>query len=554
MGCKRFLRIGRMRIGAKLAALLLVIALPCPLMAEIVTLTNGMQIEGDVYRKSTLGSDAQQIGSGSNVQVSKILMIDDSLRRTYVSTNQLRTMPEPSDPSGGEKIRIRKRVATSGRRIGSLGTIRGITPFDQLGNRIFTIDSQLGRLDIVQGITEVTPVYTKVQGLLTSTQQPHIWDMRLSTSSIPREVLSTILHHELDATNPDERLRIVRLYIQSDRYRDALVELQAAIKDFPELEHLKKQVVQLQQQSTERLLSEIELRKEGGQYALAYNMLDGFPQNVSTESRLKVRDMLKEYQDTVQQRDQILQKLKAQLEALNDPALAKDLETAINEIKTGINFSTIARMADFQRLADTTTLSSDEKLALALSGWLLGSGEGIQNLAVATSLYEVRDAVVAYMRASTQPERDHWVTQITEELEGGSPSNVAKILANMKPPIETPIPAEGVPGMFNLSVEYAKGSPPAEYLLQLPPEYDPHRRYPCIVTLNGAGSSAEQQVDWWSGGYDSKLGMRRGQATRRNRFCRFPTTSTTVQQFCDAERVSLPSFLYGGALYYWRRH
>ncbi len=33
----------------------------------------------------------------------------------------------------------------------------------------------------------------------------------------------------------------------------------------------------------------------------------------------------------------------------------------------------------------------------------------------------------------------------------------------------------------------------------------------------------------------------------RDRFSRFSATSTTVQKFCDGERVSLPSF------YYWRR-
>ncbi len=53
----------------------------------------------------------------------------------------------------------------------------------------------------------------------------------------------------------------------------------------------------------------------------------------------------------------------------------------------------------------------------------------------------------------------------------------------------------------------------ALYYVQLPPEYDPHRRYPAIVTLHGSGTTPAQQVDWWAGGVDDK-NERRGQATR----------------------------------------
>ena len=31
--------------------------------------------------------------------------------------------------------------------------------------------------------------------------------------------------------------------------------------------------------------------------------------------------------------------------------------------------------------------------------------------------------------------------------------------------------------------------PNVPYFVQLPPEYDPYRRYPTIVTLNGAGTT-----------------------------------------------------------------
>ena len=51
------------------------------------------------------------------------------------------------------------------------------------------------------------------------------------------------------------------------------------------------------------------------------------------------------------------------------------------------------------------------------------------------------------------------------------------------------------------------------YYVQLPPEYDPYRLYPAIVTLNGEATTAGQQIDWWAGPR-GKNGARLGQATR----------------------------------------
>ena len=64
-----------------------------------------------------------------------------------------------------------------------------------------------------------------------------------------------------------------------------------------------------------------------------------------------------------------------------------------------------------------------------------------------------------------------------------------------------------------MTLEASDGRLPVTYFVQLPPEYDPHRTYPAIVTLHGAGSTPRQQIDWWAGtpGPDS---MRLGQASR----------------------------------------
>ena len=69
------------------------------------------------------------------------------------------------------------------------------------------------------------------------------------------------------------------------------------------------------------------------------------------------------------------------------------------------------------------------------------------------------------------------------------------------------------PGYYQIEVPGLAKEPPVTYYVQLPPEYDPYRLYPTIVTLNGGGPRAEQQIDWWAGASGSD-GTRTGQATR----------------------------------------
>ena len=136
----------------------------------------------------------------------------------------------------------------------------GLVAHEQLGD---ALKLGGGPIDIVQGITEITPTYTKVEGLMS--KEPYVCETRIATSSIPGSTLSQILKRQLDMSKPGDRLRIVRLYMQAQRYQDSLVELEAAINQFPGLSNLNDQVKQLRQRLAERLIQEIEFRREAGQ-------------------------------------------------------------------------------------------------------------------------------------------------------------------------------------------------------------------------------------------------------------------------------------------------
>ena len=91
------------------------------------------------------------------------------------------------------------------------------------------------------------------------------WEQRIATSSIPREMLNKILYQNVDPKNAEQRLKIVRLYLQGNRYQDASRELEQIVAEFPESkERFEATVLRLKQLSAQRLLTEAKLRRAGG--------------------------------------------------------------------------------------------------------------------------------------------------------------------------------------------------------------------------------------------------------------------------------------------------
>ena len=181
-----------------------------------------------------------------------ILLIDDELRRVYVPKAQVTAILDQA-PENLVKIPLWQKVAKAGNTLGSVGPSLGVTPFDEFGRRIYEMQTRDGPLSIVQGITEITPRYAKVEGLL-GAPSSIVWDMRLATSSIPRETIAAILNKAVSHDDPQDWLQVVRFYLQAERYREALTELEAIIAAFPDKADLQTEVQQLRKIGARRIL------------------------------------------------------------------------------------------------------------------------------------------------------------------------------------------------------------------------------------------------------------------------------------------------------------
>lgn len=503
-----------LRAGCRAAALAVTILLPTLAAAATLVHKDGRVIKGSLAPVAgTVENPAARVPEGV-ADNRPVVLIDDQLRRVFLPKKLIQEFVEIDSGEPPERFRPRQRIAQSGARVIAAGPIVRTTPFDEFGRRILEMATQDGTVAIVQGITEITPEFVKVEALDVEGKN-YVWDMRIATSSLPRETLAAILARLIDTGNIDHRLKIVRLYLQSDRYGDAEAELQQIVADFPEQKAaFAGTVVKIHQAHARRILAEIDLRRSAGQHNLALAMLNHFPtDNVAGETLQAVRDLIQRYKVDYDRGTSLLKKFDELIGMLKTTPEKERVKPIRDELFAELNMNTLDRLTAFSQVADSGEMSTEEKLALAISGWLVGSNTATRNLAVALSLYDTRELVRQYLREPVRLNREPILAALRSQ-EGAAPQYVAAILAHLKPPLAEDNAQAELPGFYALDVDGLPGEAPVAYYVQLPPEYDPYRRYPTIVTLHGGFTTAQQQLDWWAGAADEK-GQRLGHAGRQ---------------------------------------
>jgi pimeloyl-ACP methyl ester carboxylesterase len=480
-----------------------------------VVLKDGRVLQGKLGKVAGLAESPQATKPDGGGPLLLIILLDDDLRRTYFSERLAHQVRQEENRQVDENFAIRQRTMRSGQTVKSVGQPLRVQPFDEYGRRIFTMVGPRGSVDVIQGITELTPRWTRVEGI------SHVWDMRIATSSIPRDVLQKILWKQVKPKEIEHYKKIARFYLQCEYYGEARQTLEKLLAAFPDQADLKEQLAPslraICQLSAERLLSELKLRRDAGQHRMVAKRLKQFPADgVGGEVLQGVREMIQKQEANETRRKDVARNLVELSARIPDTIARENLKPILNEMGEEIGPNTLDRMAAFLQNAndkqDDKQVPDTEKVALAISGWLLGVDSATDKLATAISAYKVRRLILEYLNGKNVPDRERTFGYLKQEL-GGDPTMAAELLAHMKPPIRPPEPAADKPGYYEITVPGLAKGPSITYCVQLPPEYDPYRRYPAILTLHGETATAEQQIDWWAG-TQAKDGQRAGQATR----------------------------------------
>jgi len=496
--------------GWRLLATLLPFALATslPARADRVELADGRVLDGRFVKLAGVAVDPLEAEATAGETSEPILMCDDELARVMVSKRQVRTVESAVVDPGMERIRIPQRTPETGRRVAGVGAILASSPFDEFGRRIITLSTASGRMDVVQGITEITPRWTRVEAV--QTEKPLLLDMRLATSSIPRDVLERVIARQVEPRDSDGRLRVVRMLMQAERFADARRALDGVLADFPELEDLAGERKTLARLAGRQLLDEILARGRQGQDRLAVGLLEDFPvEDVDGELLEEVKEARDAYRARRERAERLVAALRERTARLTADE-GRDATAAVDEIQRELSFSSLERMATFERVGLDPALPADRSVAIAINGWLQGAAAGDGNLKVALSALRLRNLLADYLRAADRPEREAIFTKMRGE-EACNAATLAALAAGMRPPVPPPPPRGD--GFYELSVPGPDGEADVRCLVQLPPEYDPLRRYPAVVSLHASWSSPLNQIEWWAGTARAD-GIRQGQAAR----------------------------------------
>ena len=491
-------------------------------LANKFILRDGRIIEGRMARLSRVDErdDAPQ-------HIARpIVVIDDGLRWTYLSTTQIARIIEEATPRP-ETFRTGQRVNRDGREYFIPGTYLNSTPFDRYGRRILEIRHPGGVELAEQAIVELNPYFISVTGLRAThngINQPLNWNKRIATNAIPREQISAILMQIIDpqgtGASLDDRMRLASFYLRGGHYRSADAELEAIAQDWqdsPEaLQRIRPLSLQVRRGLYSQLLAELDFRWESGQYQFVRQFIDELEQDPRLPELLlvSVRRFIQRYDETDAQSKRIVSALRELYEQLPESQKSEKIPPIIAEIERELNFSTLRRLSQFQLFMGETQIPAAERLALAITGWYAGPDVNNSQLAIALMLPETEQLITDYLRSGQNNVLRQRILEELKNLETARPDIIAGILATMKPPFAEDLPPENpeFPGYYRLTVPNPLVTAGASrlprgaeirYAVQLPPDYNPHLRYPMIVSLNGLAQTPDMQIDWWAGSWSA---------------------------------------------------
>ena len=525
---------------AVLLNLLLLVNLPAQTAPSVVTMRNGIQFVGQVASVSAFSSE-----SPNPWEAQPIAMVDDGLRRIFLNKNpnkigNITPLNNDHPLANPTEFEIDQRVH-SGRTDG-FGTVNA-GPFNEYGHRLIEVFDGEQRRVVAQGITRIHPHWCELKTLADSKgTKIRDWTMKVATGSIPPRILRNLLLGKIkDRDNPADYLSIVDFFRESRQYNLALDELGFIRQRFPGMKDtIDEQVEVILQLRARQWIREVNSRINAGQPQMAAKMLSVFDRvGIAGEILAEMASIQNELHNSSRRVEEIKTPIVNLVDKiLENPTDAKledgqipMVENFKSELNSELNPGNAPRLDAFGQFQNDTEMSPLQKLSLAISGWMLGSSNSTENFAVSQSLYPVRELVKEYLSTADKQRRQAIIKEL-EKYEGGEPEYLAPMIANMLPPkapdlsaynfndplqFEVMIP---MPNAAENTKDEAKGNPnagsqkqPFKYYVHLPPEYNPYRKYPCLIALPG-DKNVVRELAMWCGNYNPKLGTRVGQAMR----------------------------------------
>jgi pimeloyl-ACP methyl ester carboxylesterase len=472
-----------------------------------VRIKNGTTFRGISQPLESLNVGPKKPNAGP-IPIYPVMMVATPLKRYFVPLRQVDIDNKDVDLSRHVGFKLEQRKMRDGSRI--LASVSEYLekpePFDEWGRRRVVIRSSTGAdQDVFQGVTVITPEYLRVIAL------NFTWETAIATSSVPVEQLDHMLRKVTVQKNPDDRLKIATFYIQAALYGPAERELASIAEDFPELvQRVADTRVFLAVAQAQELLSEMKLRYSAGQHQFVYEWAKKFPtENIDAPTLREVREITTRYEAALARSAQAKVRMGELQAALKTDQRVKEIAPLRAQISEKLKYSNLDRLEAFLKLAADPLLKPEEKLALALSGWVVGSPNAVTDLDQALKFWQARQLVLDYLRSAQDADVERKaIFAKLEALEGVGPEQIGQMLPLLAPPRDPIVAAPGQGQALRIEVAPASDAPTCAYWLSLPFEYHTDHAYPLIVALHDAQGTPQQELQGFWGGNDQS--QRRG--------------------------------------------
>lgn len=472
---------------------LLLAAFAAAVPAAEVHLKNGDILEGKPVPIQSMNRPEIERENAPSNRYYPILMVHSGIKRYFVPSKQVVNIDHAAGVLNLEEYEIAQILGARRRMLSALGRVQIHKDFDEFGRRTISFRVNGEKKDVVQGITKINPRYVTVTAM-----KDYDWEHKIAITSLEEETLNAVLRQAIDEKDPQARMGLAVFYMQSGLYVRAGNELDSIVRDFPDLKDTAGEIIrQLRSTQAQQLLSDLRRRRDNGQYRLAALALDRFPKkNMSADVLKDLEDLERELETRRNDLDRVRLSLVMLQRGITDEAKRSRLESLRSAVRDELDLAGLERMQAFLKLENDGSLSTEQKLALAYSGWMLGSAHAVTDLDQTLRYWQARHLMEETLVTDNENQRQSSLAQL-QNVEGISPEIVERMLQQIKPVIETPGIRRGVP--HRIEVPSGDSEIPIVYHVLLPHEYSPNRAYPMVVSLHPLERSPNAELAWWGG-------------------------------------------------------
>jgi pimeloyl-ACP methyl ester carboxylesterase len=475
----------------------------------LVVFKDGFTVKGRLIQKLTGLYDPATGASFAIPANGATVYLDDDVRRIFFSPNQTQ---EAIFTKEGETRRDLMQIVKQPAKVRSKFILPGWV-FEKIGewnedwHRNIKVNTQRGFLNIQQRIIKLTPWQTYIMTM------DYRWDPQFRTKELgPEFVLKLLTQHYEKAKEAEKlkdyekKLEMARFMEQAEWYGIALNMLEAIIKEHPESKKIAEPRLQnLRALRANYLADDIERTHRVGQHQEAQARIEAFYRDKGNEAasqqrKLTVQDIKGKYEsanEKIAQAQEYLKALPAKLDIDVRPFWAIAAQTILEEL----TIDSVPRLDTFlafakQHLRELNAKTkpgqtTEEVLALAVSGWLQDNALAEPDVKNATRLFRARLMLREYLKTDTEFGRSKVLANFSKEYEV-SPDVMGRLIRLM-PPVDPPDNVTPkAPVEMSIQLPDSLGG---SYIVQVPPDYNPHRPYPVLMALHTSREKPMNMVE-----------------------------------------------------------